>query len=410
MEAEIYRLYGYSSQAHAVQPVGLAELTAEPDPPQTDELQQEDRPRRSVALQDEVRPRQSVALQDAAFPIALLRILDAAANRAREGLRVIEDYIRFALDDRHLTDCCKQARHALADTLAGVPPLQRLAARETQADVGTALTLPAEQHRGSMDEVLAANFSRVQEALRSLEEFGKLLNPGLASRWEQLRYEAYTLQRAIGMTRTGLERLASARLYVLVDGRSNEEEFAALVRVLVEAGVHVIQLRDKRLANRELVQRARLLRSLTRGTPTLTIVNDRPDLALLADADGVHVGQEDMSVKDARTIVGPDRLVGVSTHSIQQARQAVLDGANYLGAGPTFPTATKQFECFPGLDYLQALAGEIRLPAFAIGGINQGNIDRVVATGIGRVAVSAAIAQAADPGAAARAILARLGR
>ena len=80
----------------------------------------------------------------------------------------------------------------------------------------------------------------------------------------------------------------------------------------------------------------------------------------------------------------------------------MLDGANYLGAGPTFPTATKQFECFPGLDYLQALAGEIRLPAFAIGGINQGNIDRVVATGIGRVAVSAAIAQAADPGAAAR--------
>ena len=121
---------------------GLSRADSGAGSPQTDELQQEDRPRRSVALQDENRPRQSVALQDAAFPIALLRILDAAANRAREGLRVIEDYIRFALDDRHLTDCCKQARHALADTLAGVPPLQRLAARETQADVGTALTLP----------------------------------------------------------------------------------------------------------------------------------------------------------------------------------------------------------------------------------------------------------------------------
>ena len=149
-----------------------------------------------------------------------------------------------------------------------------------------------------MDEVLAANFSRVQEALRSLEEFGKLLNPGLASRWEQLRYEAYTLAAGNRDDWDGPGAAGSARLYVLVDGRSNEEEFAA-GSCPVEAGVHVIQLRDKRLANRGTCPTGPALRSLTRGTPTLTIVNDRPDLALLADADGVYVGQEDMSVKDA---------------------------------------------------------------------------------------------------------------
>ena len=115
------------------------------------------------------------------------------------------------------------------------------------------------------------------------------------------------------------------------------------------------------------------------------IVNDRPDLARLGRADGVHLGQEDLSVKDARAIVGPEALIGVSTHRIEQARQAVLDGANYIGVGPTFPSGTKQFESSPALDFLRAVAAEIRLPAFAIGGITPGNLAEVLAAGIGRV-------------------------
>ena len=119
---------------------------------------------------------------------------------------------------------------------------------------------------------------------------------------------------------------------------------------MIEAGVHVLQLRDKQLGDRELLERAGCCElDAAQGTPsTLLIVNDRPDLAVLAQADGVHVGQEELSVKDARSIVGPDMLIGVSTHSIEQARQAVLDGANYIGVGPTFPSGTKRFEQFPG--------------------------------------------------------------
>jgi thiamine-phosphate pyrophosphorylase len=131
-------------------------------------------------------------------------------------------------------------------------------------------------------------------------------------------------------------------------------------------------------------------------------MNDRPDLAVLTDADGVHVGQEELSVRDARRIVGPGRLVGVSTHTIEQARQAVLDGADYIGVGPVFPSQTKQFGSFAGLQFVREAAGEITLPAFAIGGITTENVAEVLAAGATRIAVSAAICAAEDPGEAAR--------
>ncbi len=305
--------------------------------------------------------------QHVSDPIALLRILDAAANRAREGLRVIEDWVRFALDDAHLTGHLKQIRHDLATALACIPWEQRLAARETQADVGTGITTPSEYSREKLSDVLTANFLRLQESLRSLEEFGKILNPTVGCMIEQLRYRTYTVQRVLDSTRIGLERLATARLYVLLDGQSSFEQFERMAQRLIEAGVDVLQLRDKRLADRELIDRARRLRRLTRDTSTLLVINDRPDLAALTQADGFHVGQEELSVKDARSIVGLDMLIGVSTHSIEQARQAVLDGANYIGVGPTFPSGTKQFDHFPGVELLRAVAAEIRLPMAPVG-------------------------------------------
>lgn len=117
---------------------------------------------------------------------ATLRVLDAAANRAREGLRVVEDYVRFVLDDRHLTGLCKQLRHDLTEALGEISMKHRLAARETQADVGTALTTAAEQSRTDAAGVLTANFARLQESLRSLEEFGKLLDASLAAIFKQM--------------------------------------------------------------------------------------------------------------------------------------------------------------------------------------------------------------------------------
>ncbi len=347
-------------------------------------------------------------MTDPASQTGLLRILDAEANRAGEGLRVVEDFVRFVLDDRFLTEQAKRLRHELTQALAAIPAPARHAARDTQADVGTDVSTSAEQTRRSLAEVAAASFKRTEQALRSLEEYGKLLSPQLADRFQTLRYRLYTLERASDLARASSERLAAARLYVLVDGGSSEAVFDKLIEQLVQAGVAVIQLRDKSLSDRERIGRARLLRARTRHTQTLFIMNDRPDLARLCEADGIHVGQEELSVKDVRAIVGPESLVGVSTHTIEQARQAVLEGANYLGVGPTFPSATKSFTSFAGLAFVRQVAAEIGLPAFAIGGITLDNVAQVREAGLHRVALGAAITSAPDPAAAARAFLAAL--
>ena len=338
---------------------------------------------------------------------ALYRLIDAAANRAREGLRVVEDFVRFAWDDRHLMTQLKELRHHLAAALSSLPADELLAARDTQADVGTAVSTVAEGNRPDLASVVTANFKRLQESLRSLEEYGKVADATMAQQIEQIRYRSYTLERAVSAISFGLRRLDDARLYVLLDGRTSLEVFTDLVHALVAARVDVLQLRDKQLADRELLVRARRLRELTRQTATLFIMNDRPDLAVLARADGVHVGQKELSVRDCRAIVGPRALIGVSTHSVEQARQAVLDGANYIGVGPTFASRTKRFSetALRGLDLLRSVHAEIRLPAFAIGGIDRDNVSEILATGFTRIAVSGAILSAADPGKATHEIL-----
>jgi thiamine-phosphate pyrophosphorylase len=331
---------------------------------------------------------------------------------------VVEEHCRFALGDRHLTERCKQLRHELTAVISQISAADRHAARETQADVGTAVTTPTESSRQSLAHIATANWQRVEQALRAIEEYGKLLAPNMARQVEALRYRAYTLAKACTTTATSRERLAHARLYILLDGRSSECEFALRAQELIAAGVHIIQLRDKRLDDRTLLARARLLRRVIdefaqtdrqeprppeSRTPSpeprlpLLILNDRPDLAVLASADGVHLGQEELTVHDARQIVGPEMLVGVSTHNLDQARQAVLDGASYLGCGPTFPSGTKHFDHFPGLEFLRQVAAEIALPAFAIGGITHEILPQVLATGFTRVAVGGAIATSREP-------------
>lgn len=347
-------------------------------------------------------------MPDAAAETDAGRALDANFNRAREAARVLEDYCRFACDDRFLTEQVKALRHGLAGAAQRLPARVFLAARDTQNDVGTTATAGGEYERASPLHVATVNAKRLQEALRSLEEFGKVFGPEMGRELEALRYRAYTLERAILTGSTARERLAHARLYVLLTRARCTGTLDWTIAEAARGGATVFQLREKDLPDRELIDLARRVRKWTRDAGALFIVNDRPDVARLCEADGVHVGQDDLTVKDARRVVGPNALVGVSTHSIEQVRAAVLDGADYIGIGPTFPSQTKAFDEFPGLEFVRAARAETALPAFALGGISAQNVAQVVAAGARSVAVSAAVCGAADPEQAARLLRAAL--
>jgi len=329
----------------------------------------------------------------------LYRILDAASNRAREGLRVIEDYVRFSLNDRHLTEQLKECRHQLARTEQLLPAAQRLSARDTRGDVGTTLHTRREMQRRSLAEVVQADFKRVQEACRTLEEYGKTLSAEFSQAAGQTRYAAYTLERAVLQTANALDRLADRRLYLLLTESLCPHGSGPVVRAALSAGVDVIQIREKQMKDRDLLAHARRVREWTAQADCLLIINDRPDIAALCGADGVHVGQDELPVSEARRIVGPNQLIGVSTHNLEQARGAVLDGADYIGIGPVFPTGTKSFsrQEIAGLSYVTQATSEVALPGFCIGGIGPNNVEQVLVAGGRRIAVSSAICSAEDP-------------
>lgn len=337
----------------------------------------------------------------------LYRVLDAAGNRAAEGLRVCEDYVRLVLDDQCLTRRLKELRHGLTEATSHWPRESLDASRDIAHDVGTEVSLASEMRRTDAAEVCIASFQRAKQALRTLEEYGKLIAPPAAARLEQLRYELYAVEAAVAISRNANQRLANVTLCVLIDGGPSLDACRQLAAQLAAAGVGMLQLRDKCRDGDALV---RCGRAVCQGVAeanqgegrALVIINDRADVARAVDADGVHLGQDDLSVRDARRVLGPQPLIGRSTHSIEQAREAQLEGASYLGVGPIYPSRTKAFAEFPGLALAREVAAEVSLPWLAIGGIGLEQIAELKAAGVERVAIRSAIVDAKDPITAAR--------
>lgn len=336
------------------------------------------------------------------------RVLDANGNRAAEGLRVLEEVARFVREDSRNAAVLKELRHHLATILATLDRQQRLAARSTEHDVGTRLTSQHERTRADISSLVSAEASRIGEALRALEEFSKLIDPAISSQFKQLRYQAYDQLARIELAWTRHVWLSQMRLCVLVDCALPLEQFNSYIGELAKAGLPCLQIRDKKLEGRELVRYTRSAVETVTPLGCHVIVNDRVDVALASGADGVHVGQEDMAIEDVRRLCGQRLCVGVSTHDIEQARAAVASGADYIGCGPTFPSSTKSFQQFAGLDFLRQVASEIAIPRLAIGGIGLSNLDQVIDAGIRGVAVSAAVHQATSPAIAIAELLRQL--
>ena len=197
------------------------------------------------------------------------------------------------------------------------------------------------------------------------------------------------------------ERLRTARLYLCCGARPHGEDPEPLLRAALNGGVDVVQLREKELPRREIELAALTFRRLCDSYSALFIVNDDPDLARTCDADGVHIGQDDMSASEARAALGPDAIVGLSTHSEEQIAASKNQPVDYVSVGPIWETPTKEGRPAVGLDLIRHAAAHAPHPFFAIGGIDAGNASRVVDAGARRLCVVRAIRDAGDPTAAA---------
>lgn len=334
---------------------------------------------------------------------ALARMLDANVNRAREALRVMEDAARFALNDASLSAALKSLRHDLREALSPLPPGWLEANRDTPGDVGTAITTGAEMSRANLREVVVAAGKRLTEALRVIEESGKTIDGVFASRIEALRYRAYDVDQRL-ILRLGSGRAQQWRLCLLLTSSMCRKPWREVLCAAIAGGADCVQVREKDFDGGNLAAHVREVIAVARPAGATIIVNDRADVALAAGADGVHLGQTDLSVRDVRRLAGGSLIAGVSTHDLDEAQRAVEDGADYCGVGAMFASSTKHRET-SGLVYLKSFVERFPdMPHLAIGGIAEENVGEVVAAGAKGVAVSSAICAADDPGAAAHRI------
>lgn len=328
----------------------------------------------------------------------LKRILDANLNRAAEAARILEEIARFLLDDKELSEKLKTIRNKISFA-QDEDYTDFLSARDTQNDVG--VNIKNENERINIENIFKANIKRLQQALRTLAEYSGEDSKNVTL-FEKLRYESYTLEKIMwDKLKEGNNqvKLSGKKLYLVTnsDNFESDDEFLDAIASALEGGVDILQLREKTMPAKRILELGKKIKQLCLQYETLFIINDRIDIAALLEADGVHLGQDDLSVADAREILGDKCIVGISTHAPEQALKAVEDGADYIGMGPVFATPTKQGRIPVGLEYVKWVSENIDIPAFGIGGIDTENVDKVLNAGATRIAVVRAIINAKSP-------------
>lgn len=286
------------------------------------------------------------------------RVIDANLNRISEGLRVIEEYVRFISKHAVLTKKLAFLRQTINRTETA--PLKNLLLRNTEEDM-RACDIPAK--RSDLLAMLKANFKRVQEGLRVMEEYTG------DSRYNRWRYEMYNIEKEVLLY--AYKPHIKPGIYLISDD----------VEVLLKGeawGVSLIQLRDKEGTKEAVFNKASDLVKRLKGTVPF-IVNDFLDIAMLLDTDGFHSGQDDLSVTFQRELLGEHKLIGRTTHHLEQGKQAEIEGADYVSVGPIWDTPSKPNRSGIGLEYLKQAQKQLSIPYVAIGGVNATSIQTVMA-------------------------------
>lgn len=335
---------------------------------------------------------------------AIYRIIDANFNRAREGVRIIEEFCRFALNCSPLAERAKQLRHELSSAIGKLDAGRLISSRDTLGDVGIGKTVDKQLTRESLKDCFTASCKRLTEALRSLAEMIQTLNRPVAEAIEKLRYEAYTLEKDIVLFSEPAEKFKRVGLYVVISS-SLPADVISLTNLCVTGGADCIQLRAKGVEDNKFFAVAAEFVKVCRAADVVSIVNDRVDIAVAAGADGVHLGQKDLSIEQARKLQLAPLIIGKSTHSLEQLHSACKELPTYVSLGPVFSTGTKPDAEPVGLDYVRQATKELAdtgVGSVAIGGITPDNIDDVLKAGARVIAVCSAVTNIEDPVTACR--------
>ena len=321
------------------------------------------------------------------------QIIDANLDRAREGLRVLEDWARFGIMRDELVIKLKNYRHILSKYHFQAYK----AARNFSRDTNQGLTHNEQKNRESISSIISANSSRVQEALRVIEEYSRNENPELSLISSKIRYEIYSLEITLldcASNKELLKVLLENNLYFISNQSSQTIQ---IIEKVLKGGIKIIQHRFKDGRDCDNLKKALEIRKLCNKYKALFIVNDRIDIALASNADGVHLGQGDIDIKSARMILGFSKIIGVSANKSGDIKKALANGCDYLGVGPVFETTTKKGKKPLGIEKIKKITKSITIPFFLIGGIKKENISILIKNGFNKVAIISEIANAEKP-------------
>ena len=325
--------------------------------------------------------------------LRISQIIDANLDRAREGLRVLEDWARFGLGKEDFVVRIKNFRQILGKNHLEIYKLSR----NYIEDQCKGLSHIEQFNRKNPHKIISSNSARVQEALRVVEEFSRNYNDKLSKIASEIRYEIYTLE--IDLLNFNIRKRAELiisenNLYSITENRENLLE---IIEKILLGGVKIIQHRFKEGNDKEHLKEAIKIKRLCKKYNSLFIVNDRVDIALASNADGVHLGQEDLDIVTARKLLGNSRIIGVTANNSVNISKALKNGCDYIGVGPVFHTSTKRNKKPLGLEKIKSLTKNINVPWFAIGGINKSNISTLKNYGISKVAIVSGLLNSEDP-------------
>ena len=338
------------------------------------------------------------------------RIIDANFNRAREAIRVIEDFCRFALNSHLLAERAKQLRHELSAAIDKLDAGRLISSRDTLGDVGIGSKVDKQLQRTDLYNCFTAGCKRLTEALRTLSETTQTLNPSISETIQKLRYAAYTLEKDIVLFSSAAEKFKRVRLYIIISS-SLPADVLSLTHRCVAGGTDCIQLRAKDADDDKLFALAVEFVQICRDAGVLSVINDRADIAVVAGADGVHLGQNDLPVEQARKLQLAPLIIGKSTHSLEQLHATCRERPAYVSLGPVFTTPTKPTVPAVGLDYVtqaKEVLADTGIGHVAIGGITLDNINQVLSAGASTIAVCSAVTKTPDPTAACRQLKAKI--